>query len=116
MFERRSEPLLPRRQFYRRMVRSAALGALLVAGSLVVGVCGYRFLEGFSWIDSFLNASMILGGMGPVGELHHPAAKIFASLYAIYSGIALISTSAVIFAPLVHRMIHRFHLEEDSEP
>ena len=116
MFERRQEPLLPRRQFYRRMVRSAALGALLVVGSLVVGVCGYRFLEGFSWIDSFLNASMILGGMGPVGELHHPAAKIFASLYAIYSGIALISSSAVIFAPLVHRMIHRFHLEEDSEP
>jgi len=115
MFERRYEPLLPRRQFYRRMARSAGLGGLLVVASLVVGVCGYRFFEGFGWLDSFLNASMILAGMGPVGELHHPAAKIFASLYAIYSGIALISTSAVIFAPLVHRMIHRFHLEEDAE-
>jgi len=115
MYERRHEPLLPRRQFYRRMARSAGLGTLLIFLSLAIGVCGYRFFEGFNWIDAFLNASMILAGMGPIGELHQPAAKIFASLYAIYSGIALISTSAVIFAPLVHRMIHRFHLEEDVE-
>lgn len=115
MFEKRHEPLLPRRQFYGRMARSIGLGAALIAASLTIGILGYHFLEGFGWIDSLLNAAMILSGMGPIGELHHASAKLFASGYAIYSGIALISTTGVIFAPLLHRMIHRFHLQEDSK-
>jgi hypothetical protein len=77
-------------------------------------MAGYHALAGFSWIDSFLNAAMIMSGMGPVGETKTTAAKLFAGVYAIYSGIALISTTAVIFAPVVHRAIHRFHLPDES--
>lgn len=115
MFERRRQKLLPRREFYRRLARSFACGIGLILISLVVGTAGYHSLENLPWIDSYLNASMILSGMGPVTELHHPGAKIFAGIYAIYSGIALISTVAVVFAPLVHRLIHRFHLENEKD-
>ena len=83
--------------------------------SLVVGILGYHGFEHLSWIDSFLNASMILSGMGPVAELHNTSAKLFAGCYAIYSGIALISTAALVFAPIIHRLIHRFHLEDDAQ-
>ncbi|HVS52116.1 MAG TPA: hypothetical protein VHD62_07140 [Opitutaceae bacterium] len=111
MFEHRSEPLLPRPKFYRRLARSAALGGALVAISLLVGTLGYWSLAHLPWIDAFLNAAMILSGMGPVAELHTAGAKIFAGLYAIYSGIALISTAGVVFAPILHRMMHKFHLQ-----
>lgn len=92
-----------------------ALGGGLIAGSLAVGMLGYHGLEDLSWIDAFLNAAMILSGMGPVGELHHSGAKLFAGCYAIYSGIALISTAALVFAPVVHRVMHRFHLEDEPK-
>ena len=113
MFERRDEPLLPRRKFYHRLARSAGYGTVLILASLVVGTLGYHLLERLAWIDAFLNAAMILSGMGPVGELHHASAKIFAGCYAIYSGIALITSVGVIFAPLLHRLLHQFHLKED---
>lgn len=114
MYERRTDPLLPWPKFYRRLARSATYGAGLIAVSLLVGMAGYHWLEHLDWIDAFLNAAMILSGMGPVADLHTNSAKIFAGCYAIYSGVALISTSAIIFAPVVHRFIHRFHLAEDS--
>jgi hypothetical protein len=115
MFERRGDPLLPRPKFYRRMARSAAWGLGLIAASLCVGMAGYHNLGRLSWIDAFLNASMILSGMGPVDPLQSPVAKFFAGCYAIYSGIALISTAALIFAPLIHRLLHRFHFEDESK-
>jgi hypothetical protein len=114
MFEHRKQPLLSRGQFYRRLARSFTVGMLLILSSLVVGMLGYHGLGQLGWTDAFLNASMILSGMGPVAELHTQAAKIFAGCYAIYSGIALISTAAVIFAPIIHRVLHRFHLAEEK--
>ena len=115
MFERRHQPLLPRRQFYRRFARSVALGCGLIAVSLAMGMISYHGLEKLAWLDAFLNAAMILSGMGPVTELHHGGAQLFAGCYAIYSGIALISTAALIFAPLVHRVMHRVHLEDEPK-
>ena len=76
---------------------------------------GYHFLEGMAWIDAFVNASMILSGMGPVGQLETSGGKLFAGLYALYSGLAFILATGIVFAPIVHRMVHRFHLEEDKE-
>jgi len=87
--------------------------ALFVLGiSLLIGVGGYRYFAGLGWTDSLLNASMILTGMGPVNQMTDEAAKIFASLYAIYSGVAFLSISAVFFAPLAHRILHLFHAED----
>jgi len=114
MFERRTEKLLARPQFYRRVARNASYGLVLVALSLAVGMVGYHGLEHLPWPDAFLNAAMILSGMGPVDPLHSTAAKIFAGCYAIFSGIALISTAAIMFAPIVHRALHKFHLAESS--
>ena len=113
MFESRHQAMLPRRQFYFRIVRSIALGLALVGFSLAVGMIGYHGLDHLPWIDAFLNSAMIMSGMGPVDEMHTRGAKIFAGCYALYCGIALLSTAAVIFAPVLHRLMHRFHLEED---
>jgi hypothetical protein len=114
MFEHHTQPLLPRGQFYRRLARSFTVGMLLIVASLALGMVGYHQFGQLGWTDAFLNASMILSGMGPVGELHTRSAKIFAGCYAIYSGIALISTAAVIFAPIIHRLLHRFHLADEK--
>ena len=114
MFENKKSHLLPRREFYHRMARSTALGAGLITFSLLVGIVGYHFIGQLAWIDAFLDASMILSGMGPMSPLHTDAAKLFAGLYAIYCGIALIGTIAIIFAPAVHRALHKFHLEDST--
>lgn len=114
-FERKHEPLLSRRSFLVRMARWGAAAAAVVAVSLAIGVCGYHFLEGLAWIDALLNASMILGGMGPVDALHTRAGKIFASSYALYSGLAIISVAGILIAPIVHRFLHRFHLEHGNQ-
>ena len=87
------------------------MGLGIVALSLGVGMLGYRGFEGLPWLDAFLNASMILAGMGPVDTLHTTGGKLFAGCYAIYSGIALLTSVGLMFAPLVHRFLHRFHLE-----
>ncbi len=81
--------------------------------SLGIGMAGYRGFEGLSWLDAFLNSAMILSGMGPVATMHTAAGKLFAGCYALYSGLALITTVAVIFAPIFHRFLHKFHLEAD---
>jgi hypothetical protein len=93
------------------MARYAIIAIGIDAGSLGLGVLGYRFLEGLSWIDALLNAAMILGGMGPVNELHSTAGKLFASFYALYSGVVFLVVAGVLFAPVVHRFLHYFHLE-----
>lgn len=110
-FERRDESLLPRPLFVRRMVRWAVVAGVVLIGSLSLGVCGYHFIEGLPWIDALLNASMILGGMGPVDPLHTRAGKLFASFYALYSGLAIISIAGLMIAPAFHRMLHKFNLE-----
>ncbi len=114
IYERRDDPLLPRRAFYRRLARNAALAAAILFFSLVLGVLGYHQFEHMSWIDSFANASMILSGMGPFGELKTSSGKVFAGCYALFSGVVLLSTVAVFLAPLVHRFMHAFHFEEDD--
>lgn len=106
--------MLGRPQFVRRILAHAAIAIALVAVSLAIGVAGYHFLAGLSWVDAFLNASMILGGMGPVGEIPGEGGKIFASLYALYSGIAFLAVSAVLIAPFAHRLLHRLHLDEPN--
>ena len=111
MDERAHRPLPPRQMFLRKMARSSLVALGLIAGSLFIGMVGYHVTEGMPWIDSFVNAAMILSGMGPVGELHRTSGKIFAGLYALYSGIALLSIAAILLAPAVHRFLHRFHLE-----
>ncbi len=114
MFENRKTPLLPRRAFYARMARSLILAVLIVLVSLGIGMAGYHGFEGLPWLDSFLNAAMILSGMGPVAPLQTPGGKLFAGCFALFSGLALISVVAVIFAPVFHRFLHKFHLESSS--
>jgi hypothetical protein len=96
------------------MLRHAGMAFGLLGASLLMGVAGYHIFENLPWIDSFLNASMILGGMGPVNELHTEAGKLFASLYALYSGLILLVFAGIIFTPVFHRLLHRFHLETEE--
>lgn len=110
-----AEGLLPRREFIRRLIRSLAAGFTLIVVSLIIGMSGYHWLGDLAWIDAFLDASMILSGMGPLSQLHTNAAKLFAGLYAIYCGIALISTAGIMLSPVIHRYLHKFHLEDDSK-
>ncbi|HVP15077.1 MAG TPA: hypothetical protein VMS88_06010 [Terriglobales bacterium] len=115
LFERRHERLLPFRRFLRRLFRNGMIALVMVIVSLAIGIAGYRWLGGLGWIDALYNASMILGGMGPVASLEgKDAAKIFASLYALFSGVALLTSVAVLLAPIYHRFIHHFHLEVDE--
>jgi len=115
MFERHSEPLASQAEFARRMLRYSLVTAGIILFSLVIGILGYHYLESLSWIDSLLNASMILGGMGPVNALQTNAGKIFASFYALYSGIILLASVGILVTPIFHRFMHRFHLElEDN--
>jgi len=111
-FEHRSHPLLPWPDFLRRMLASLALGLAVVGVSLAAGMIGYHHYEGLGAVDSFLNASMILSGMGPVDTMQTEAGKLFAGCYALYSGLAVLATIGLIFAPLAHRMLHRFHADE----
>ncbi|MBI3884356.1 MAG: hypothetical protein HY302_01300 [Opitutae bacterium] len=115
MFEHRKDQLLPRREFALRLGWSVAAGAVLILFSLSIGICGYHFLNDEVWIDAFVDAAMILSGMGPLSSLHGETAKLFAGCYAIYCGIALIATTGVILAPVIHRSLHRFHLEWDDQ-
>ncbi len=113
MFEHKKEPLLPRHKYIRRLTRHGLLASCVLLFSLTLGILGYHILEGFTWIDSLVNASMILGGMGPVNELHTNAGKIFASAYALFSGVVFLVAAGILFAPIFHRFLHRFHLDTD---
>ena len=115
MYEHRSRPLLPRRQFYSRLARSFSTGAVIVAVSLIIGMAGYHFIENMPWIDAFANASMILSGMGPLHNPKTDAGKLFAGIYALYSGFAVLVIAGVTFAPAIHRVLHRFHLADDKD-
>jgi hypothetical protein len=103
--------LLPWPSFARRLAMSAAIGIGLILASLLVGMAGYHHFESMDWVDAFVNAAMILSGMGPIGELKTTGGKIFAGCYALYSGLALISIAAIMFGPAIHRFLYRVHLE-----
>jgi len=109
------KPLAPPRVFARRLLASASVGLALVIASLAVGMAGYHGYEGLPWIDAFLNASMILSGMGPLLQPATTGGKIFAGVYALYSGLAVLVIAGVIFGPVVHRFLHRFHLESRGD-
>ncbi len=108
MFERRDQAPLGRPQFYRRLLKSGLYAGGVVSVSLFIGVCGYHFLERLPWIDALLNASMILGGMGPVDPMKTFGGKLFASFYALYSGLVLIGLTGILLAPVFHRVLHTF--------
>jgi hypothetical protein len=109
--EHRTQPVLSARRFRARMVHSSLVVLAFIAVSLLIGMIGYHRLEGLSWLDAFLNASMLLGGMGPVSTPVTDGGKLFAGLYALYCGLAVILVAGIILAPIAHRILHRFHVE-----
>ena len=111
MFEHHRAPLLSREDFLRRQLRFAVLSAAIVLGALAAGTLGYHTIEDLPWLDAQLNAAMILSGMGPVDRMQTSAGKLFASAYALVSGVLFVTTVAVLFAPVIHRFFHRLHLE-----
>jgi hypothetical protein len=113
-YESRQQPLLTRKAFAKRMARNLGASALLIGVSLFAGMVGYHYYEGMNWTDAYVNASIILSGMGPMTPLETTGGKLFAGSYALYSGLALILATGLIFAPVVHRLLHRFHLESDQ--
>ena len=114
MYEHYKQPLAKRSVFAKRLALNGVIGLALLIFSLGLGMFGYHFLEGLSWLDSLLNASMILGGMGPVNPLQTSGGKIFASFYALYSGMVLLAAVGILAVPIFHRFMHRFHLAEDK--
>ena len=113
MYEHRHQPLASQKVFLRRLANNGLIAFVLLAFSLLIGILGYHFFENLSWIDSLLNASMILGGMGPVNPVLTDAGKIFASCYALYSGVILLASIGVLATPIFHRFVHHFHLSEE---
>ena len=114
-YENKNSPLLPKEKFHERLRKNILTACVFLAFSLFIGMAGYHFLGSLSWVDSLLNASMILTGMGPVNALTTDTAKIFASCYSIFSGVAFLTIVAVIIAPIAHRFMHKFHLSEENE-
>jgi hypothetical protein len=115
MFERKHEKLVPLPVFIRRMANSVAMAGLLILAALSIGISGYHWIAGFNWVDSLLEASMILGGMGPVNQLPTTAAKIFASAYALFSGLIFIGVMGIVLTPVAHRLLHKFHIDEGKK-
>lgn len=115
MYEHRSQPVLPPRQFARRALLHASLAFVLLGFSLGLGVLGYHFLVGLGWLDSLLNAAMLLGGMGPVDPILGVPGKLFASFYALFAGIVFLAVSGILVAPFAHRLLHRLHLDMGEE-
>ena len=115
--ERFRQRLASREVYHRRLIGTGRMGLILIAISLAIGMAGYAITEHLGLLDAFLNASMILSGMGPIHEPSTVAGKLFAGFYAIYSGFAVLGIAAIVFAPVVHRLFHRFHIADtDDEP
>ena len=113
-WEQRGHAVLPMDAFLRRVAFNLALGLGFIAVSLLLGMAGYAYFEGLGSVDSFLNASMILSGMGPVAEMHTESGKIFAGAYALYSGLAVLAAAGLVFAPVLHRLLHHFHADDQD--
>lgn len=115
MFEHSKTRLAPRSVFRNRLIKFTLISAGIFFFSLLTGIVGYHYFAGLGWIDSFLNASMILGGMGPVDMLRSDSAKLFAGCYSLFSGVAFLSSMAIFLTPILHRFLHKFHLDVDDE-
>jgi len=115
MYESRSDPLIPLARFVRRLLLHFGAGLVFVLGSLALGMGGYEHFEGLEWRDAFLNAAMLLGGMGPVDTPKTPGGKLFAGFYALYAGLVFLILAGVLAVPVIHRVLHRFHWEADAE-
>lgn len=114
MFEHKKQPILSRRQFLFRLSLNLMMSVLILAISLGIGIVGFRYINDSSWIDSIHNASMLLGGMGPVVEMKNDGAKLFSSAYALFCGVVFITNIGVLLAPVIHRILHRFHLGDEN--
>src|SRR4051812_18520474 len=114
-FERRHEPLISKQKFYQRLINNSMIALVIIIISLAIGITGYMNLAHMTFVNALLNASMILGGMGPVDVLPNEASKYFASAYALFSGVTFLSIVGVLFAPLLHRIMHHYHLETEEE-
>jgi len=112
MFEGKHQKIAPASVFIKRLLIFIGFAILLILFALSIGIAGYHWIAGFSWVDALLNASMILGGMGPVDSLTSAGAKIFASVYALFSGLVFIAVMGIVFSPIVHRMLHKFHIDD----
>lgn len=115
MFEHHKSRLISRKEFISRQIKYMGFAAIILGWSIGIGTAGYHIFGKLSWIDAFLNASMILTGMGPVDHLDTDSAKLFAAFYALFSGVAFLTFVAVLFAPIYHRFLHRFHLNMDDD-
>ena len=115
MFETRRQRIIPPHHFARRLAYSFALSGAIAAIALTVGIVGFHYIADVPWIDALHNASMILGGMGPVAELTETPAKIFASFYALFSGLVFVVVMGVVSAPILHRVLHTFHMTDQDE-
>jgi hypothetical protein len=115
MFEHYRQPLLPPQAFYLRMLRSIGVACLLLIITLLIGSITFRYIEHFSWIDAFLNCVLIMTGVGTVGIVNSPAGKIFTGIYSILSTLIFFTILAIIFTPLLHRLMHKFHLDIDRK-
>ena len=111
MYEARKLPPLPRTRFLRRLALHFAFAMALVLGSLLLGMAGYAYFENLPWRDGFLNSAMLLGGMGPVDAPKTDGGKLFAGLYALYAGLVFLIVAGLLLAPVVHRVMHKFHWE-----
>ena len=114
-FESKSQPLLPRPRFIRRVLASLLIAFIILGVALGIGVVGYHLIARLAWIDALENAAMILTGMGPVAPMTTTAAKIFASVYALFSGVIFLSAMSIVVAPLFHRILHQFHAVDDAK-
>lgn len=113
MYESKRQSPITQANFIRRLFRQLAWVFILLAFSLLIGMAGYVRFEGLSWVDAFLNASMLLGGMGPVNPPQSFAGKLFAGLFALYAGLVFIVAAALLFTPLLHRLLHHFHWDQE---
>jgi hypothetical protein len=111
-YEHRNDQLASRSVFIKRVIAALAVALALILVALIIGIAGYHFIAGFNWVDSLLEASMILGGMGPIKELPTDTAKVFASIYALFSGLIFIGVMGIVLGPVVHRIMHKFHVDE----
>jgi len=116
VYEPRPAPLLPRRKFYARLRRHGLIAGVIFAACVGTGMVGYHYYEGMGWVDAYANASMILSGMGPLDPIKTRAGRIFAGTYSLFSGVAFLTTVGFFLMPILHRLLHRFHLESGKTP
>ena len=113
MYESKVHPPIPPRLFARRVLLHAAIALAVLAFSLALGISGYEHFEHLAWRDAFLNAAMLMGGMGPVDAPHTDGGKVFAGLYALYAGLVFLAAAGLVLAPMLHRLLHKFHWQQD---